>query len=134
MFDAEKIYFPINAGGNHWVCVVANMKERKITFCDSLGGNRKHFVMNIMNYIRDEHLDKTGEPLPYEEFWTVDTHTTKDSPRQENGCDCGVFVCMFMDFDSLGFPLEFHQAHAPQFRRVMALSIGRGKLVHNDWS
>ncbi len=131
MFEAEKVYFLINANGNHWVCVVVSMKERMITYYDPLNGDGREYVENIMHYLRDEHLDKIGEPLPHSDFWCLVGHIPGGAPLQENTWDCGVFVCMFMDFDSLGIPLEFKQAHAPQFWRIMALSINRGALVHN---
>ena len=33
-----------------------------------------------------------------------------DLPQQENGYDCGVFMCMHAEFISHGYPLVFTQA------------------------
>ena len=48
--------------------------------------------------------------------------TNIDTPRQENGFDCGVFTCMYADFLSMGYPLTFNQEHIAKCRQRIALS------------
>ena len=43
----------------------------------------------------------------------------EETPQQQNGYDCGVFVCMFANLLSLGYPLHFGQEHATMYRQMM---------------
>eukprot|EP00977_Amphora_coffeiformis_P012558 scaffold3132_cov158-Amphora_coffeaeformis.AAC.3 len=79
-------------------------------------------------YIKDEHKDKNKEPLPDEEEWRL-IPCERDTPRQRNGYDCGVFTCMFADFISKDCPLVFGQDHVNQCRERIALSILQGRAI-----
>jgi hypothetical protein len=50
-------------------------------------------------------------------------------PRQKNGVDCGVFVCVFAYFLLLDLPFEFNQEHILRARKWMVLSILRGEIL-----
>lgn len=54
---------------------------------------------------------------------------TKDCPAQENGYDCGVFTCMFMEFTARNEEFQFRQKHMPYIRKRMALEIINTKLI-----
>jgi Ulp1 family protease len=84
LFKLNKIFFPINVGGAHWICVVAFMLEKRIETFDSLGGSGTMYMEAIFKYLQDEHLDKKKVPLPDSDEWTLVT-TQKNTPRQENG-------------------------------------------------
>ena len=63
--------------------------------------------------------------------WTL-VPTEKDTPQQTNGCDCGVFTCMFADYLGAGEALNFSQADMPHFRYRVGARILEGsaeKLV-----
>jgi sentrin-specific protease 1 len=84
IFKLDKIFFPINQGGMHWVCAVAFMQEKRIQFYDSMSGKGLEYLENIFQYIKDEHQDKNGAPLPQAERWSL-IQCTSDTPRQANG-------------------------------------------------
>jgi sentrin-specific protease 1 len=53
----------------------------------------------------------------------------QDTPQQENGYDCGVFTCQFMESLSRGVDeFVFDQDDMPYIRDRMTWEIGRSKL------
>lgn len=129
IFNLDKIFFPINVGGVHWVCAVVFMLEKRIQFYDSMGGSGMDYMKDLMRYLKDEHQAKKGSPLPDEDKWRL-VPCTSDTPMQQNGFDCGVFTCMFADFLSKNCPLTFSQEHVTQCRERIALSIMNGSAIH----
>eukprot|EP00548_Thalassiothrix_antarctica_P018930 CAMPEP_0194187994 /NCGR_PEP_ID=MMETSP0154-20130528/53139_1 /TAXON_ID=1049557 /ORGANISM="Thalassiothrix antarctica, Strain L6-D1" /LENGTH=524 /DNA_ID=CAMNT_0038908091 /DNA_START=51 /DNA_END=1625 /DNA_ORIENTATION=- len=128
LFALNKVLFPINQGNAHWVCAVIYMKDKRIQMYDSLGGSGKMYLEYLFQYLQDEHLDKKKIPLPGKDEWKL-VPTQNDTPRQENGFDCGVFTCMFADFLSNDCPLLFTQEHITQCRERIALSIMKGSAL-----
>jgi sentrin-specific protease 1 len=129
IFKLHKIFFPINIGEMHWVCVVVQMKEREILMYDSLGGdrNRKKYLETIFRYLKDEHMDKKGTPLPEIHQWKL---RSVRMPVQNNGHDCGVFVCIVALFLSMDLPLQFNQSEISlKGRERIALSIMQRSLL-----
>lgn len=93
--ECKCIFFPLNncdrkdaAGGSHWSLLVFCKQDKTCYHFDSSKGYNSNiaskFAENIMNCI----LDKNE---PNKKF--VDT----DSPQQDNGYDCGVYVLCFAD-------------------------------------
>jgi hypothetical protein len=52
----------------------------------------------------------------------------RDIPRQQNGCDCGVFALKYADYLSEDAPMKFSQADMPYFRNRICMEIVEGKL------
>ena len=53
----------------------------------------------------------------------------QSTPQQENGYDCGVFTCQFMEAISRGEEnFNFSQQDMPYLRRRMIWEIGNAKL------
>ena len=128
IFNLNCIVFPVNMGQMHWTCAVAFMQEKRIQFYDSMGDDGMHYVEGIFQYIKDEHQAKHGAPLPDPDSWRL-VACTRDTPRQLNGYDCGVFLCMFADFLSKGCPLLFDQTMITQCRERIALAIMKGQAI-----
>lgn len=54
---------------------------------------------------------------------------SQDIPDQENGFDCGVFTCQFMETLARGDDVfDFRQENMPYMRRKMVWEIGRSQL------
>lgn len=83
LFALDKIFFPINDGGQHWVCVVAFMQERRIQMYDSLGGGGEYYLSVVFRYIKDEHRDKKGTALPHARAWNL-VPCERNTPSQQN--------------------------------------------------
>ena len=60
---------------------------------------------------------------------TADSVLPQNTPQQENGYDCGVFTCQFLEALSRGEEdFAFTQANMPYLRRKMVWEIGHAKL------
>jgi hypothetical protein len=84
IFNLNKIFFPINEGRMHWVCLVAFMKEKRIQMYDSMGSNGMHYLESVLQYLKDEHQAKERTPLPDAHEWRL-VPCESDIPRQRNG-------------------------------------------------
>jgi sentrin-specific protease 1 len=84
IFKLDKIIFPINQGSMHWVCAVIYIQEKRIQFYDSMGDDGMMYLEALFQYVKDEHQDKKGSPLPDQDQWRL-VACTRDTPRQLNG-------------------------------------------------
>jgi sentrin-specific protease 1 len=84
----------------HWVCAVIFMQEKRIQFFDSMGDDGMMYLESLFEYVKDEHQDKKGSPLPDQDQWRL-VRCTRDTPRQLNGTSLfshGCFACLFCLF------------------------------------
>ncbi|KAL7427955.1 hypothetical protein ACHAXH_002583 [Discostella pseudostelligera] len=122
IFKLKYILCPINLDNMHWTSAVIFMEEKRIQYYDSLGGTDMLKLEGLLQYVKDEFKAKNdGKEMDATEWELVGC--TRDTPRQRNGFDCGVFTCMFCDFISKDCPLVFNQEHIDQCRDRIALSI-----------
>lgn len=120
IFSFDKVIMPIHLG-NHWCCAVINFKDKRIEYFDSLLGNNPECISKLRRYLQDEMKNRKKEGIiDLNEFENV---TDKDIPTQQNGYDCGVFMCKFAEFSSRGAKLNFTQQDITQYRRRMVLEI-----------
>jgi hypothetical protein len=110
--------------GNHSKCVVILMEEKSINYYNSIpadqtrlrGKHKEEFERSILEvmltYLKDMHnnFNKPGK------FSSSDWDETKHPnplwlpPRQDNDVDCGVFVCMYINFIHDSCQPDFSQA------------------------
>ncbi|KAF9425292.1 SUMO1 sentrin specific peptidase 1 [Podila epigama] len=80
----------------------------------------------LRDYLQKESLDKLKTPFDFEGWESL---CPKNIPQQQNGFDCGVFTCMFIESKSRGMTkFDFSQQHMPLLRKKMVLSIINKKL------
>jgi sentrin-specific protease 1 len=97
IFNLDKIIFPINVAGQHWICAVIFVQEKRIQIYDSFGSEGRRYLDALFQYLQDEHQDKKKKPLPNIDEWKL-VGTVRETPRQKNGmyCDSSAFVFQFM--------------------------------------
>jgi Ulp1 family protease len=117
-----------------------NIKLKRLEYYDSYGGtnptcvqvmwdsNWWHDVLTLSlkalrSYLADEFKAKHNKELDVDS-WT-NHEPGKSVPRQRNGFDCGVFMCMFADYTSRDRPFHFNQGDMPFCRKRMILDIMR---------
>jgi sentrin-specific protease 1 len=130
IFELDKIVMPVNVGGMHWCLAVIYIQEKKIQYYDSMSGSGMSTLKILKRYLVEEKDNKMKEKLDPAE-WTL-VPTENGTPQQNNGCDCGVFTCMFADYLGAGEALNFSQADMPHFRYRVGARILEGsaeKLV-----
>jgi Ulp1 family protease len=72
IFTCDALFFPCNIGDEHWILIVAFMKEKTIQVVDSLHANYRSSVLAIYQYLQDEHISKfNGEPMKDEKEWKL---------------------------------------------------------------
>lgn len=132
LFTQDIVIIPINQGNSHWVCAAINFSQKRFEYFDSLGSQNLKVYKVLREYLRLEWDDKMrvksgGRELDLDEW--VD-YWDEDVPKQENGCDCGIFTCQFMESKSRSDdPFDFTQAQMPYFRNKMVLEMKNLRLV-----
>ena len=110
------VFFPINWRQEHWALAVVDFREQGIFYYDSLAHLNYHdqeYLTRIVTYIEKEHMTKIQQPIDTT-FWRLET--VQDVPRQNNGVDCGVFLCKYMDFLSTDEKLAFQHTDIQTYR------------------
>jgi Ulp1 family protease len=94
---------------------------RTITYMDSLGDPGHTHLRRLHRYLQDEHQHLYQRELPE---WNLVT-TPPTTPRQNNGYDCGVYVCLFAQrtFQRLSFSLPVTPTDITHFREHIGVSI-----------
>jgi Ulp1 family protease len=128
----EKIFFPVNILDAHWTLVIALMQEKRILYRDSFGNGGHIYTDAIKRYIVDEMREKRGHTMTQAEQdeWVVEPLPPVHSPRQNNGFDCGTFVCMYADFLLQNLPEQFSQEDMPMLRLKICYCILTGSLLY----
>ena len=136
IFKTKYIFIPIHQG-KHFTCAVIYMKEKRILFYDSylntdrtrtLCSHKKkdqeRILQALLQYLKDEHLQKHSVELPDLHLWTL--HSLCRAPQQENTEDCGIFVCLYCELILNDLDLTFFtqdKIRQGKWRKKMILSI-----------
>lgn len=125
IFNHELLLVPVHLG-MHWCLATINVKDKLISYYDSMLGDNNQCLQELKKYLQDEHMDKKKTPLDLSGWKCV---TLKDIPQQMNGSDCGMFACKFSEYLSRRRPITFTQDHMPYFRRRMVYEIVTNRLL-----
>jgi sentrin-specific protease 1 len=121
ILECDMLLIPVHQGV-HWVLVVVDLKAKSVSYLDSLLGEDLELVGYIKDWVAMEYDVKRGG---HDDDWKIEF--PKDVPRQENGCDCGVFMLKYADYIAMGCPLSFNQTHMEYFRlRIIADAMAIG--------
>ncbi|KZT43922.1 cysteine proteinase [Sistotremastrum suecicum HHB10207 ss-3] len=127
IFAKDVVIIPVNHSNMHWTAAAINFRKKRIESYDSLGGPRPEVFKKLRSYLQDEHRDKKKKDF---DFTGWQDYCPEDTPRQENGVDCGVFTMQFLETIARGeehFP--FGQKNMRFMRQRMVLEISRTKLA-----
>lgn len=128
IFDKDKIVFPIHfEDKKHWTLGIINMRDRRFEYYDSLSGLDEKYSETMSLYIQMEAMNKEKK------FDILNWNKTKVNgtylPLQNNGIDCGVFVCQYAECFSRDVWPTFSPKDMPVFRRRMVVELATGKLL-----
>ena len=145
LLSLHELYIPINAQNNHWNFVWIKLTTKQIEMWDSMGirKNKKshdNFLEVCRRYMYDA-LHKRVEEFkpPYESWkhnWSL-VDQSRQSPRQINDVDCGVFTLTSMGLLRNGANL-CRESYSQQFlldnqsRRRLAWRIWQSGLEEKD--
>ena len=126
LFSKDVVLIPVNHNNSHWTGAAINFRKKSIESYDSMGMDRAQVYKLLRGYLDAEHRNKKKKPFDFTGWvdWTLE-----DKPQQENGYDCGVFTCQFLESLSRGEEqFAFTQANMPYLRRKMVWEIGHVQL------
>lgn len=94
LFSKDVILIPVNHNNSHWTGAAINFRKKRIESYDSMNMDRSQVFKLLRGYLDAEHRNKKKKPFDFAGWvdWTLD-----DTPQQENGYDCGVFTCQFLE-------------------------------------
>ena len=120
------ILFPIHKQ-HHWSLVVVRTKERVVHYLDSIFGSRQTSAAPrvIKRFMQKYHSTK-GENVSYK------VKIREDAPLQQNGMDCGVFLCQFAEKMARDGGLGMKERDMSETRKKMTEELLQGK-IHEDW-
>lgn len=152
VFARDLLLFPINYVQSHWACMALDLKNKTAAYYDSLVPSQassqtkaQNCAKVLLRWLAEEHKTKKwkeGAPLFTTEDWTV-VGAYQGVPQQDNGCDCGMFMLLFLDYLSAGFvPVEgrpehggdFDQSDIPMFRQRIGVALLEQKLPEVPWN
>ena len=125
----------MNPNGNHWNFIHVKMQEKQIELWDLLGlraSNAKYlaatekFVKDAL--IRETMTGGTGDNHSRQWGWES-TDRSRDSPRQGNGYDCGIFTLTSMCLIRNGLRLS-REAYT---QGTITLKRARRRLAARIW-
>eukprot|EP00898_Chlorokybus_atmophyticus_P007634 jgi/Chlat1/7872/Chrsp66S09177 len=117
--DCDKVIVPIHQQV-HWCLAIVNMRNRKLEYYDSMGGQDRACLENLARYITEEVAHKDDAKLDTSDWPRV---FPKDIPEQRNSCDCGVFMVKYADYQSRNAPFTFSQDNMEYFRQRMVWEL-----------
>lgn len=106
--DIDRIYFPLNVDGNHWISMCVDIPERKIEVWDCSGRNYrsavKKFATMIPKIVKAVQSSSTMKQL------IVKPYSIKHVPMKrrlnKTCCDCGAYAIKFMECHLLGLDIS----------------------------
>ena len=125
IFSLDMVLIPIHHGV-HWGLVVVDMRKRTTTYYDSMlvNGDDDTCVGKILSYLAEEHQHRKGRRLDFQ-FRSV---WNRNVPQQDNGFDCGMFVCRFAEQLSRRALPDATQEHMPLYRQLMVWEIATNQI------
>ena len=110
---------------DHYSLVVFDTKKSLITYHDSIIGTRRTSnAPRVMKRFFTQLWEKKGKPLNI-----IKTKIDETAPLQNNGYDCGVFVCENAEMISRGVTTKPKQDCMPQARKRIMKEIYLGRLI-----
>ncbi|XP_043287497.1 sentrin-specific protease-like [Venturia canescens] len=125
IFKYALIMVPIHPG-NHWCVITISPPTETVTYFDSFQGKNSQYLKTVMGFIMEETREKKGVTIKMGS-WTLTMR--KDTPKQLNGYDCGVFACLFTRYEAARLEIDFTQRNIPQIREKMIRELQINKLI-----
>ena len=125
IFSFDFILFPIHIP-LHWFLAVVDMHRPSISVYDSHPSREsaETCMRHIQGYLYDEYENKKRRPL-CAKFSSI---IPSNIPLQNNGFDCGVFLCQYAKSISRREPFSFCQQDMPAIRRTMTWELVTNNL------
>lgn len=113
-------FIPFNRHSSHWVLYVLERKLKRYRYYDSLGNLPDMTFMGKMAFLM-------GAPNAPRDRWT---RLRQECPSQEDGYNCGVFVCAIAESlaENIQVPSHLSYDDLGQFRDKVVSSFLAGEI------
>ena len=126
VFDKDIVLIPILIKAiDHWVLVAFFPLIKTVIYYDSLHKDGTSIRKQVLQFFKTRFPKETGSASDDSEWKSVDEPHV---PKQENGFDCGVFVCQMAERLSRRSEFDFDQSQMPAIRIQMIEQIVAGKI------
>ena len=120
--EKDWIFCPVHRH-DHWTLIAIESSTKTIHYLDSLVGSRnKSPAPGLFLRYMEAYYRKLGEEAQFK------IRIRKDAPIQQNGVDCGVFLCQYAERLSRKGGLDFQQGDMPLARKRMTQELLYGQL------
>lgn len=120
IFTKSKVVIPVNHSNTHWTLAIINFDTKCFEYYDSLGNNDYDCLERLRKYVKDQYKTKHGGEYNLSDWKDI---MPKEIPHQQNGSDCGVFVCKYADYCSRDRLFDFRQSDMRTIRKRIILEI-----------
>ena len=122
MMDTDIVLAPIHKA-DHWSLIEINIRTQTLSYYDSIYGNRKRSnAPKVMKRFIEQYWRKMEKTIK------LRVKVIENAPLQNNGYDCGVFVCQNAEKIARGALVNTRQADMPNARKTMMKGIFFGTL------
>eukprot|EP00092_Neocalanus_flemingeri_P000118 GFUD01000121.1.p1 GENE.GFUD01000121.1~~GFUD01000121.1.p1 ORF type:complete len:1007 (-),score=214.05 GFUD01000121.1:186-3206(-) len=125
IFSFDILLVPVHMD-MHWCIAIIDFRSPGVFYYDSMGGHNMPALSAILSYLKEEHLNKKGTELDLRHFAK---EVVPDCPQQQNGSDCGIFVCKVAEYLSRETVLSFDQEDMAYFRKRMIWEMIKVQLL-----
>ncbi|KAL4815722.1 hypothetical protein BDW67DRAFT_191366 [Aspergillus spinulosporus] len=120
LLEVDTVFIPVHNKA-HWTLIVVKPSARTIEHFDSLGSLSRRHVETVKDWLRGELGD-----LYDDDEWEV---LPSESPQQDNGSDCGVFLLTTAKAVALNIePLAYGARDTPLLRQKIVAELINGGL------
>jgi Ulp1 family protease len=121
ILELDYIFMPIKLEDAHFVLGFVNILSKRTYIFDSLGIERKKLSYCLCQLMKELTMgDNDGWS------WVRNSY----GPKQTNGCDCGLYVCIISNFLSIGLGTsDIVNTKANEYRERVAIDIYEGKVT-----
>ena len=132
ILQQDVILVPCKPGrSEHWFLLVVLPKEQKIVALDSLASSFvKPTIESAIRKMWRLLKELSPQDLPMNE-WHFSCNTSRDITQQDNGFDCGVFVCCYARCLLLASPSVAKQS-ITALRKVMIVELHEQQIYDLD--
>ena len=129
LFSKDLILMPINIGNTHWTLIAMDIKQKKVSYYDSLRGNGQVYLDNAIAFLRESAAARN---VPFDASdWVSDGYAAEAFPAQPNSFDCGIYVLMVADMLTARMSVSLLSLEVMAKARVH-ISIGLWEKVAPD--
>ena len=97
ILSLESIFVPVHVSNCHWAFAVITPENMTISYFDSLGGTGISYLRILRRFVIVGAGDRTDIRM-----WRLREGNSSSMPQQENGFDCGVYMCAMVRFLATG--------------------------------